>query len=90
MVSYHKMFNLYKVYEGDKLLKMYPISELSEQCEKMRIVHDYEKTSLPSCSSVASPTQQPPPLHLDSTPLRKQNLAVKATKHGPPPKKRNL
>jgi hypothetical protein len=35
------MFNLYKVYKGDKLLKMYATWKSSEHGEKTRIVAKY-------------------------------------------------
>lgn len=41
-------------------------------------------------SSVASPTEQPPPFNLDAQPSRKQNLVVKDVEHSLPPKKLNL
>ena len=41
------MFNLYKFYEGDKPLKVYPTWEPNQQGEKTWIAQKYEKIFLP-------------------------------------------
>ena len=89
-VSYHRMFNLCKVYKGDKPLKMYPTWEPSEHGEKARIAEKYGKVSSPPPSSVASPTEQPSFLELEAKPSRKRTLAIKSSGLSPPTKKRIL
>ena len=88
-VSYHRMFNLCKVYKGDKPLKMYPTWEPSEHGEKARIATKFGKVSSPPHSSVASHKELPPPLDLDVQPFRKRTLLVKYAEHEPPLKKRS-
>jgi hypothetical protein len=61
IVSYHRMFNLCKMYNRSKRLKMYSIWESSEHGEKSRIVAKYGKIHSSSLSSVALPTSLPPP-----------------------------
>ena len=89
-VSYHRMFNLCKVYKGDKPLKMYPTWEPSEHGEKARIAAKYGKVSSPPNSSVASPIDLPPVLDLDAKPSRKRALNRVSAEHSPPPKKRKV
>ena len=60
-VTYHKMFNLCKVYKGSKPLKMYPTWEPSEYGEKAKIAAKYGKVSFPPLLSVSSSTPLPPP-----------------------------
>ena len=63
--SYHRMFQLCRVYEGTKPLKMYPTWDKSEQGEKQRIGLKFGKRDSPPTSSSPSPATRPPPLDLD-------------------------
>ena len=62
-VSYHKMFNLCKVYKESKPLKMYPTWEPNEHGEKAKIAAKYGKVFSLPLLSVHSSTPLPPPFN---------------------------
>ena len=81
------MFNLCKIYKGDKPLKVYPTWEPSEHGEKTRIVAKYGKVSSPPRASIASLKGLPSPLDLNSQHSRKCTLLTNNAKHEPSRKK---
>ena len=89
-VSYHRMFNLCKVYKGEEPLKMYPTWEPSEHGEKARIALKYGKVSSPTTHTAPQSQKIPPPLDLAVPSAKKRRLPVRTVEHAPPTKKRIL
>lgn len=89
-VSYHRMFNLCRAYNGEKPLKMYPTWEPSNHGEKHRIALKYGKQSSPHGSHSHSPSTFPPPLDLDAGPLNSPVLESVTAEHGNTSRKRKL
>jgi hypothetical protein len=74
MTSYHRMFNLCKVYKGPAALKMYPTWEKSDHGELNRIARKYGKVF--QCNTISKPSanlkREPDDvLHLSTSKRRK-------------------
>lgn len=89
-VSYHRMFNLCKVYKGEDSLKMYPTWEPSQSEEKSRIIAKFKKVASPTTSQDPSLEILSLPLDLDTPPITKRALSMVSTKHDLPSKKCKL
>ena len=79
MTSYHRMFNLCKVYKEPAALKMYPTWEKSDHGELNRIAKKYGKVFQQNvlCKPFAGPKREPEDvLHLSSSKRRKLATAA--------------
>ena len=86
MTSYHRMFNLCKVYKGSTPLKMYPTWEKSNPGELHRIAKKWGKVYQSSiiCNS-PTPIKRKAKGNIELPPLKRRNLVVKAAPKPPKP-----